>query len=165
MESTSIYSFHPATFLSEDVELKSLGLVEAVVQNPKSIHRYKNLFEEEKNDKIDAFRIADFLRIERFQNESQLAKYCGLYWKKNQSTNFESKRTPLIRISNQYLRYYMIEAATLLDAMKKLTARKLVRLVDALLRNHKLYTPERSVSHESYLIAFESFLSSARLIF
>ena len=46
MESTSIYSFHPATFLSEDLELKSLGLVEVVIQNPKSIHRYKGLFEE-----------------------------------------------------------------------------------------------------------------------
>ena len=44
MESTSIYSFHPATFLSEDLELKSLGLVEVVIQNPKSIHRYKGLF-------------------------------------------------------------------------------------------------------------------------
>ena len=66
MESTSIYSFHPATFLSEDLELKSLGLVEVVIQNPKSIHRYKGLFEEDKNDRIDAFRIADFLRIERF---------------------------------------------------------------------------------------------------
>ena len=66
MESTSIYSFHPATFLSEDLELKSLGLVEGVIQNPKSIHRYKGLFEEDKNDRIDAFRIADFLRIERF---------------------------------------------------------------------------------------------------
>ena len=66
MESTSIYSFHPATFLSEDLELKSLGLVEVVIQNPKSIHRYKGLFEEDKNDRMDAFRIADFLRIERF---------------------------------------------------------------------------------------------------
>ena len=66
MESTSIYSFHPATFLAEDIELKSLGLVEVIVQNPKSIHRYIGLFEEDKNDKIDAFRITDFLRIERF---------------------------------------------------------------------------------------------------
>ncbi len=40
--------------------------MEVVVQNPKSIHRYKGLFEEDKTDRIDAFRIADFLRIERF---------------------------------------------------------------------------------------------------
>ena len=57
MESTSIYSFHPATFLSKDLELKSLGIVEVVVQNPKAIHRYKGLFEEDKNDRIDAFHI------------------------------------------------------------------------------------------------------------
>ncbi len=348
MESTSIYSFHPATFLSEDVELKSLSIVEVVVQNPKAIHRYKRLFEEDKNDRIDAFRIADFLRIERynktvlkeeryvalqrltrsryqmvqqlteckqhflenlyykcntlskeldtsifgatmldilsdslslddiaqieledlvallqekgrgrfsdpqklaktikksirdsyrlgqvvqdsvdvvlatyarliqalkkqikdleksiialfdvvkeaqcltsipgigivyaagiiaeigqierFENEAQLAKYCGLYWKKNQSGNFESERTPMTRTGNQYLRYYMVEAANSIrrhdmtyhsyyqkkhDEVPKfkhkralvLTARKLVRLVDTLLRNHQLYTPERS---------------------
>lgn len=353
MESTSIYSFHPATFLSEDLELKSLGLVEVVIQNPKSIHRYKGLFEEDKNDRIDAFRIADFLRIERFnktvlkeeryvalqrltrsryqmvhqlteckqhflenlyykcntlskeldtsvfgatmldllsdaltldemaemeledlanllqekgrgrfsdpqklaktikkairdsyrlgkvvqesvdmvlatyarliqtlkkqikdleksivalfeivteaqclksipgigivyaagivaeigqierfENEAQLAKYCGLYWKKNQSGNFESERTPLTRTGNQYLRYYMVEAANSIrrhedtyrlyyqkkyDEVPKfkhkralvLTARKLVRLVDTLLRNRQLYTPERSVSLKS----------------
>lgn len=66
IEYTSIYSFHPAAFLSEDAELKSLGLVDVVVQNPKEIHHYKSLFEEDKADRIDAFRIADFLRIGRY---------------------------------------------------------------------------------------------------
>jgi transposase len=348
MESTSIYSFHPAMFLTEDKELKILS-VEVVVQNPKAIHRYKKLFEEDKTDKIDAFRIADFLRIgrynkslikeekyvalqrltrsryqlvhqlteckqhflenlyykcntlskeldtsvfgatimeilsdslsldeiaemeleslaallqkkgkgrfsdpeklaksikkaicdsyrlgkvvqdsvdvvlatyvrliqtlkkqikeldksiialfeivpeakcltsipgiglvyaagiiaeigqiERFDNEAQLAKYAGLYWKKSQSGNYESERTPMTRTGNQYLRYYMVEAANSVrlreatyrayyekkyDEVPKfkhkralvLTARKLVRLVDVLLRNHQLYMPERSV--------------------
>ncbi|MCU7207417.1 hypothetical protein [Turicibacter sp. GALT-G1] len=46
--STSIYIFHPATILSEDVALKSLGIVEVVVQNLKAIHFYKDLFEEDK---------------------------------------------------------------------------------------------------------------------
>ena len=50
MESTSIYSFHPATFLSEDSQLKSLDFVEFVAQNQKAIHRYKGLFEENQND-------------------------------------------------------------------------------------------------------------------
>lgn len=40
MESTSVYSFHPATFLAEDAELKELG-IEVVVQNPKAIARFK----------------------------------------------------------------------------------------------------------------------------
>jgi transposase len=65
MESTSVYSFHPATFLAEDVDLKELG-IEVVVQNPKAIARFKGLFEEDKTDKIDAFRIADFLRLNRY---------------------------------------------------------------------------------------------------
>lgn len=40
-----------------------------------------------------------------------MAKYTGLYWKKSQSGNFESERTPMTRTGNQYLRYYMVEAA------------------------------------------------------
>ncbi|MCU7205333.1 transposase, partial [Turicibacter sp. TA25] len=112
--------------------------------------------------------VAEIGQIERFENEAQLAKYCGLYWKKNQSGNFESERTPMTRTGNQYLRYYMVEAANFIrrheesyrlyyqkkyDEVPKfkhkralvLTARKFVRLVDTLLRNRQLYTPERSV--------------------
>lgn len=348
MESTSVYSFHPATFLAEDPELKALAL-EVVVMNPKAIHRFKGIFDEDKTDTIDAYRIADFLRferfntslmkeekymalqrltrsryqlvnqmteckqhflenlyykcntltkdvdtsvfgvammdiltnsltlddisrmdleelatllqekgrggfgdpmkvaksitkatrdsyrlgklmqesvdvvlatyalmiktiksqchslekaiqeiletlpesqsllsipgigpvyaggilaevgqIERFENEAKLAKYAGLYWKRNQSGNYESERTSLTRTGNHYLRYNLIEAAN--SVMRKepvyrayylkkyqevpktqhkralvLTARKLVRMVDVLLRNHQLYAPERSV--------------------
>ncbi|MHA4127671.1 IS110 family transposase [Bacillus cereus] len=65
MESISVYSFHPSMFLTEDKDLRALD-VEVVVQNPKAIHRYKKLFEEDKTDKIDTFRIADFLRIGRY---------------------------------------------------------------------------------------------------
>lgn len=348
MESTSVYSFHPSTFLALDPELKAIGL-EVVVMNPKSIHRFKGIFEEDKTDVIDAFRIADFLRFERFntsllkeekylslqrltrsryqlmqqmteckqhflenlyykcntltkevdtsvfgaammdlltdsltlddiakmdleelasilqhkgrgrfgdplklaesiakaardsyrlgkvmqesvdvvlatyalmiktikdqikslekaieqiletlpesqsllsipgigpvyaagilaevgqigrfENEAKLAKYAGLYWKRNQSGNYESERTSLTRTGNHYLRYNLVEAANSVMRnepvyreyyLKKynevpknqhkralvLTARKLVRMVDVLLRNHQLYAPERSV--------------------
>lgn len=348
MESTSVYSFHPAHLLSDDADLHRIG-VEVVVQNPKAIHRFKGLFEEDKTDRIDAFRIADFLRfgrynksvvkeekyvalqrltrsryqviqqmteckqhflenlyykcntlsnevdtsvfgstmmelfadsfslddianmeleelamflqekgkgrfsnpeklaksiqkairgsyrlgkvmqdsvdivlatyakliqtlkkqvqeldkgitslfeivpegqclksvpgigpvyaagiiaeigqIDRFETQAQIAKYAGLYWKKSQSGDFESERTPRVRSGNQYLRYYLVEAANSVQRneptyrdfyLKKykevpkyqhkralvMTARKLVRLVDVLLRNHQLYTPERSV--------------------
>lgn len=34
--------------------------------NPKAIHRFKGLFDEDKTDQIDAYRIADFLRFDRF---------------------------------------------------------------------------------------------------
>lgn len=348
MESTSVYSFHPAHLLDNDADLKQIG-VEGVVQNPKAIHRFKGLFEEDKTDKIDAFRIADFLRfgrynktiikeekyvalqrltrsryqvihqlteckqhflenlyykgntltnevdtsifgstmmelfaesfslddiaqmeleelaeflqdrgkgrfrqpeklaksipkairdsyrlgkvvqdsidvvlatyakliqtlqkqvkelnkgieslfdiipegqclksvpgigpvyaagiiaeigqIDRFETQAQIAKYAGLFWKKSQSGDHESERTPRVISGNQYLRYYLVEAANSVQRnepayrefyLKKykevpkfqhkralvMTARKLVRLVDVLLRNHQLYTPKRSV--------------------
>jgi transposase len=348
MESTSVYSFHPAAFLHEDPDLKALG-VKVVVQNPRAIARFKGLFDEDKTDRVDAFRIADFLRfdrfnlslvkeekylalqrltrsryqliqqmteckqhflenlyykcntltrdvdtsvfgtammdllseslslddiaamplealadilqhkgrgrfadplklanaiqkaardsyrlakvmqdsidvvlgsytlmiqtlkdqiksldtaierlleaipecqcllsipgigkvytagilaeigqIERFEDQTKLAKYAGLYWKRKQSGNFESERTSLTRTGNHYLRYYLVEAANSVQRhepvyrefyLKKyrevpkhqhkralvLTARKLVRLVDVLLRNRQLYALERSV--------------------
>jgi len=352
MESTSVYSFHPSMFLHEDAELKALKIVEVVVENPRSIKRYGDIWDEDKTDRIDAFRIADYMRInryktsiireekylalqrltrsryqligqmteckqhflenlyykcntiskefkndnksvlgaammdilsdtlsldeialmeidalagllqekgrnrfsdpqklakiikkairdsyrlgevlqnsvdvvlasyvelikslkkqvqvlnksierlfetipeaeclksipgvdivytagiiaeigqiERFEDETKLAKYAGLHWKKKQSGNFESQRTPMSYTGNTYLRYYLVEAANsvrLRDdtyrayyqkkyaevpkyAHKRalvLTARKLVRLVDVLLRNRQLYTPGRSV--------------------
>ncbi len=112
--------------------------------------------------------IAEIGQIQRFENEAKIAKYAGLYWKRKQSGNFESERTTMTKTGNHYLRYYLIEAANSLMRnepvyreyyLKKyhevpkhqhkralvLTARKFVRMVDVLLRNHQLYTPERSV--------------------
>ena len=51
MEATSVYSFHPSTFLAEDRELNALN-VEVVVMNPKAIHRFKGIFDEDKTDRI-----------------------------------------------------------------------------------------------------------------
>lgn len=112
--------------------------------------------------------LAEIGQIERFEDQAKLAKYAGLYWKRKQSGSWESKRTSLTRTGNHYLRYYLVEAANSIknrepvykeyyykkyDEVPKykhkralvLTARKLVRLVDVLLRNHQLYAPERSV--------------------
>ncbi len=112
--------------------------------------------------------IAEIGNIERFESQAQLAKYAALYWKKSQSGNSESERTPRSMAGNQYLRYYLVEAANSVRLnepvyrkyyFKKynevpkyqhkralvMTARKLVRLVDVLLRNHQLYKSERSV--------------------
>ena len=112
--------------------------------------------------------LAEIGQIERFEDQAKLAKYAGLYWKRKQSGNRESERTSLTRTGNHYLRYYLVEAANSVknrepvyneyyykkyDEVPKhkhkralvLTARKLVRLGDVLLRNHQLYTPERSV--------------------
>jgi transposase len=112
--------------------------------------------------------IAEIGQIERFDDETKIAKYAGLYWRKHQSGRFTAEDTSLSRNGNQYLRYYLVEAANSVRRhvpeyqeyyVKKhsevpkhqhkralvLTARKFVRLVDALLRSHQFFTPERDV--------------------
>ncbi|HDR6315664.1 TPA: IS110-like element ISBth166 family transposase [Bacillus thuringiensis] len=112
--------------------------------------------------------IAEIGQIERFDDETKVAKYAGLYWRTHQSGRFTAENTSLSRNGNHYLRYYLVEAANSVRRhvsdyqeyyVKKynevpkhqhkralvLTARKLVRLVDALLRSHQLFTPERCV--------------------
>ena len=112
--------------------------------------------------------LAEIGQIERFEDQAKLAKYAGLTWKVSQSGNFQSERTPLTKTGNRYFRYYLIEATNSVRRhlpefktyyQKKykevpkhqhkralvLTARKFVRLVDTLLRNHQLYTSPRSV--------------------
>ncbi|WP_046123842.1 IS110 family transposase, partial [Bacillus thuringiensis] len=112
--------------------------------------------------------IAEIGQIERFDDETKIAKYAGLYWRTHQSGRFTAENTSLSRNGNHYLRYYLVEAANSVRKhvsdyqeyyVKKynevpkhqhkralvLTARKLVRLVDALLRSHQLFAPERGV--------------------
>ncbi len=106
--------------------------------------------------------------INCFPSEAQIARYAGLVWKRHQSGNFQAQTTRLDKQSNAYLRYYLVEAA---DSLRRhnpefrayyqkkyaevtehqhkralvLTARKLVRLVDALLRTNRLYQPKMPV--------------------
>jgi len=114
--------------------------------------------------------LAEIGQIERFDNQaSVVAKYAGLTWNKHQSGLFEAEETKMIRSGNRYLRYYLVEAANSVQRnepeyrayyLKKyhevpkhqhkralvLTARKLVRLIDTLLRNDQIYTPRRKVN-------------------
>lgn len=106
--------------------------------------------------------LAEIGDIRQFENHAQLAKYAGLAWTENQSGDFKASKTRLIRSGNRYLKYYLVEAANSVRvhdpvfaeyyAKKKaetkvyadkralaLTARKLVRLVDYLLRTNRLY--------------------------
>jgi transposase len=108
--------------------------------------------------------IAEIGDVNRFENQSKLAKYAGLAWKKRQSGMFEGENTRLIRSGNRFLKYYLCEAAFALarcdagyrrfyDLKYKevnkyqhkralaLTARKLVRLVFRLLKDNRLYNP------------------------
>lgn len=112
--------------------------------------------------------IAEIGQIERFDDQSKLAKYAGLTWTKNQSGNSQSENTPLNRSGNRYFRYYLIEATNRVRStlpefkeyyQKKknevpkhkhkralvLTGRKFVRLIDALLRNGQFYQPTKVV--------------------
>jgi Transposase and inactivated derivatives len=116
--------------------------------------------------------IAGISQIEHFKDHPQLAKYAGLNWKETQSGNTSSSNTSLVSRGNRYLRYYLVEAANSVrnhnleyaEFYKKkykevpkpqhkraivLTARKFVRLVNVLLRNHQLYTPPRRLMEDN----------------
>ena len=105
--------------------------------------------------------IAEIGDINAFRSNDALAKYTGLTWRSKQSGKFTSQDTHLTRTGNKYLRYYSIEAANLMrinspnfsafynkkynEVTKHqhkralaLTARKLIRLVFALLRKNQL---------------------------
>ena len=104
--------------------------------------------------------------IDRFSKEASLARYAGLAWRKHQSGDFEADETPMMRSSNKYLRYYLVEAANSVRNhevsyqayyRKKynevsrhqhkralvLTARKLVRLIYTLLKNGQIYQQKK----------------------
>ena len=108
--------------------------------------------------------IAEIGGIQRFTDEAALAQYAGLVWPAHESGTFQAEDTALSKTGNAYLRYYLVEAAnsarvhcpeyaayyqtkvaqSTKHAHKRalvLTARKLVRLVDALLRTDTLYRP------------------------
>ena len=113
--------------------------------------------------------LAEIGDIDRFNNQAAVAKYAGLTWRRHQSGPFEAEDTKRIKSGNRFLRYYLVEAANSVKSRDEefgeyyrkkykevpkhqhkralvLTARKLVRLVDVLLRNGQLYTPRRKVS-------------------
>ena len=106
--------------------------------------------------------VAEIGNIHRFPNEAALAHYAGLVWQPHESGRFQAQDTVLSKAGNTYLRYYLVEAANSVrlhcaeyrdfyqaklaqspkHAHKRalvLTARKLVRLVDALLRAGAVY--------------------------
>ena len=110
--------------------------------------------------------LAEIGQIDRFDNEAKLAKYAGLSWKEKQSGNYASDNTPLKRTGNAYLRYYFVEAANRVriqdpvfgkyyqrkyKEVKRtpskralvLTARKLIRVIFFLLKNHQIYQEKR----------------------
>jgi transposase len=111
--------------------------------------------------------VAEIGGIERFADDAAIAKYAGLVWHPRESGTFQAEDTVLSKAGNAYLRYYLVEAANSVrlhcaeyrdyysaklaqspkHAHKRalvLTARKLVRLIDRLLRAGALYQPPPS---------------------
>ena len=115
--------------------------------------------------------MAEVGNIDRFSHNSKLAKYAGLYWKRNQSGEFDSQDKKSSKKSNKYLRYYLIEATASCviqgfpfikdfynikynEVTKHqhkralvLSARKLERLIFGLLRKNQYYKPLNSVQN------------------
>ena len=115
--------------------------------------------------------MAEVGNIDRFSHNSKLAKYAGLYWKRNQSGEFDSQDKKFSKKSNKYLRYYLTEATAscvrqgfpfikdFYDIKYKevtkhqhkralvLSARKLERLIFGLLRKNQYYKPLNSVQN------------------
>lgn len=108
--------------------------------------------------------LAELGDIRRFPDDDAVAKMAGLVWPRRQSAGFDAQDRRLLRSANAYLRFYLVEAANALrmhDASYRayyeskytevpkhkhkralvLTARKLVRLVFALLKRGQLYRP------------------------
>lgn len=108
--------------------------------------------------------VAEIGLISRFPDDAALAQFAGLTWTVRESGHFQAEDTVMTKRGNRYLRYYLIEAAnsvrihcpeyrayydakyaqTPKHAHKRalaLTARKLVRLVDVLLRTDTIYQP------------------------
>jgi hypothetical protein len=115
---------------------------------------------------ITAGIIAEVGFCDHLSDESKLAKLAGLTWPAHDSGDFKSEDNPLNQHGNVYLRFYLIEGANSVrfhtpefaDFYNRkyqetpkhkhrralvLTARKLVRLVYALLRTNQLYSPSR----------------------
>jgi transposase len=111
--------------------------------------------------------VSEIGNIFRFHNDADLAKFAGLVWKPYQTSSFQGEDTTLAKTGNTYLRYYLVEAANSVrqhcpeyrvyyeakytqspkHANKRalvLTARKLVRLIDSLLRDGAVYRPPES---------------------
>ena len=106
--------------------------------------------------------VSELGNIHDLDNEASIAKLAGLVWHPRQSGAFKAEDTTLSKAGNAYLRYYLVEGANSVrqhcpeyreyydakyaqspkHAHKRalvLTARKLVRLIDTLLRAGMAY--------------------------
>ena len=109
--------------------------------------------------------LAEIGDVSYFPSEAKLARYAGLFWKENQSGDFRAEDKRSSSSCNNYLKYYITQATqmsvyygfdfttpyfwdkyneTKTHKQKRalvLTSRKMIRLIYALLRDNKLYSP------------------------
>jgi hypothetical protein len=116
---------------------------------------------------ITAGLLAEIVDVSRFPEHKHLAQYFGITWERRSTGNFVSQNTRLTKVGNPYGRYYFIQGA---DKTRQynleykafywrkynevskyqhkralvLTARKLVRLVHALLTKNEPYVRPRT---------------------
>jgi transposase len=118
---------------------------------------------------ITAGLLAEIVDIQRFAEHKHLAQYSGLTWEKRSSGHFVSQTTRLTKVGNKFLRYYFGLGANSLrqfnleykafywrkyNEVSKyrhkralvLTARKLVRLVHALLTKNVPYVRPQTLA-------------------
>jgi transposase len=111
---------------------------------------------------ITAGLLAEIVDIHRFPQHKHLAQYCGISWSKRSSGGFVSQNSRLTKVGNSYGRYYFVLGADRLRQFNLeykayywrkyqevskyqhkralvLSARKLVRLVHALLTKNVPY--------------------------
>jgi transposase len=114
--------------------------------------------------------LAEIADISRFTDHKHLAQYSGLTWQKRPTGHFVSQNTRMTKAGNTYLRYYFVQGADKLrhfnleykafywrkyQEVSKyqhkralvLTARKLVRLVHALLTKNVPYVRPQMLSN------------------
>lgn len=65
MEATGLYSTLPSLYFSQDPDLQIIN-VQTVVENPRVIHRFSKVWTDEKNDRLDAQLIAEFLSTGKY---------------------------------------------------------------------------------------------------
>jgi hypothetical protein len=119
---------------------------------------------------ITAGLLAEIVDVTRFAEHKHLAQYAGITWEKRSSGNFVSQNTRLTKVGNKYLRYYFTLGANTLRQFNLeykafywrkhgevskhqhkralvLTARKLVRLVHALLTKNVPYVRPQALAN------------------
>jgi transposase len=124
---------------------------------------------------ITAGLLAEIVDVTRFPEHKQVAQYVGLTWEKRSTGDWVSQNTRLTKVGNVYLRYYFVLGAEQLrrhnleyqayywrkyQEVSKyqhkralvLTARKLVRLVYALLTKNQPYVMRHAAPESEDLL-------------